>query len=132
MVSNVKFIFENLKFYLVSCMELLGYKRTLNDSARSRRKIRINLTFSYKLRLQIQATVVGASRLQLMPVLCTCHANSVTHLLLREAEGCREGWFPGNIRVIGMSLGQIGVYSTLYTVQHFYWGKKYQKGKECL
>jgi len=32
-------------------MELGNLKRTLNDSARNRRKIRINLTFSYKLRL---------------------------------------------------------------------------------
>ena len=33
----------------------------------------------------------------------SCHANSVTRALLREAEGCRKGRFPGNIRVIGMS-----------------------------
>ena len=27
----------------------------------------------------------------------------IVYVLLSEAEGCREGWFPGNIRVIGMS-----------------------------
>ena len=97
--------------YINRNMELGNLKRTLNYSAISRRKIRINLTFSYKLRLQIQATVVRASRLQLLPLghnSIIAHVMlTVTQVLLKEAEGCREGWFPvptsSNIRVIGMS-----------------------------
>ena len=56
-----------------------------------------------------KATVVGVSRLQLQPL---GHNSIIAHVMLtlwpayssgREAEGFREGWFPDNIRVIGLS-----------------------------